>query len=242
MILERSMNFRRKWKRVNIICILLIFNLFILSFGEKKYENNCPVYSIGTDGSHAIALTFDDGPHAEKTPEILEVLEKYNVKATFFVVGENVKANSDILDRIISDGHEIGNHTFGHKYLFNHKHSKHDMEREIDLCDDEIFNHSEYSSVLFRPPGGIYDATLTSICGERGYSMVLWSIDTRDWEGKSAVEIEEEILKNVTDGSIILMHDFVSGESHTAEAIQRVIPKLKELGYCFVTVSELIGN
>ena len=72
--------------------------------------------------------------------------------------------------------------------------------------------------------------------------MVLWSIDTRDWEGKSAVEIEEEILKNVTDGSIILMHDFVSGESHTAEAIQRVIPKLKELGYCFVTVSELIGN
>ena len=116
------------------------------------------------------------------------------------------------------------------------------MEREIDLCDDEIFNHSEYSSVLFRPPGGIYDATLASVCKDRGYSMVLWSIDTRDWDGRKAADIENEILANVSDGSIILMHDYVCGESYTAEALRSVIPKLKELGYCFVTVSELIGN
>jgi peptidoglycan/xylan/chitin deacetylase (PgdA/CDA1 family) len=72
--------------------------------------------------------------------------------------------------------------------------------------------------------------------------MVLWSIDTRDWEGKTAFEIEEEIMNNISDGSIILMHDYVSGNSYTSEALRNVIPKLKELGYCFVTVSELIGN
>jgi peptidoglycan/xylan/chitin deacetylase (PgdA/CDA1 family) len=72
--------------------------------------------------------------------------------------------------------------------------------------------------------------------------MVLWSIDTRDWDGRKASEIEAEILNNVSDGSIILMHDYVCGQAYTAEALRNVIPKLKELGYCFVTVSELIGN
>lgn len=243
MNLKRLMNSRGKWRKISIVFFLSILSLFVLSFEERQdYESNCPVYTSGSDSSHSIALTFDDGPHSEKTPEILEILKENDVKATFFVVGENVKANSDIFERIIIDGHEIGNHTFGHKYLFRHKNTRRDMEREIDLCDDEIFNHSEYSSVLFRPPGGIYDATLTSVCGERGYSMVLWSIDTRDWEGKKAEDIEKEIMSNVCDGSIILMHDYVCGDSYTADALRKVIPKLKELGYCFVTVSELIGN
>ena len=237
------MNWQAKYSRISIAVLLSLSSLFILSLGSREeYESNCPVYSSGSENSHSIALTFDDGPHSEKTPEILAILKEYDVKATFFVVGENVKNNGNILEEIIMDGHEIGNHTFGHKYLFKSKNTKRDMEREIDLCDDEIFNHSEYSSVLFRPPGGIYDATLTSVCGERGYSMVLWSIDTRDWEGRSAAEIENEILSNVSDGSIILMHDYVSGRSFTAEALRSVIPELKKLGYCFVTVSELIGN
>ncbi len=243
MNLKRLTNSRGKWHKISIAVLLTILSLFVLSFEERDgYESNCTVYTSGSDTNHAIALTFDDGPHAEKTPEILEILKENDVKATFFVVGENVRANSELFERIIVEGHEIGNHTFGHKYLFKHKNTRRDMEREIDLCDDEIFNHSEYSSVLFRPPGGIYDATLTSVCGERGYSMVLWSIDTRDWEGKRAWDIEKEILSNVCDGSIILMHDYVCGESHTADALREVIPKLKELGYCFVTVSELIGN
>jgi len=243
MKLERLKSSKRNCRKINLVILLSALSLFALSFAEREeYESNCPVYTSGSDSEHSIALTFDDGPHPELTPVILDVLKEYDVNATFFVVGENVKANGDIVERIILDGHEIGNHTFGHKYLFKHKNTRRDMEREIDLCDDEIFNHSEYSSVLFRPPGGIYDATLTSVCGERGYSMVLWSIDTRDWEGKSASEIENEILNNVSDGSIILMHDYVCVESHTAEALRSVIPKLKELGYCFVTVSELIGN
>ena len=243
MSLEHLMSSLPKWSKISIAILLTAFSLFILSFGvSDEYESNYPIYTGGSDSNHSIALTFDDGPHSEKTPEILDILQEYEVKATFFVVGENIQSNAEIFERIISDGHEVGNHTFRHKYLIKNRNSRRDMEREIDLCDDEIFNHSEYSSVLFRPPGGIYDATLASVCNDRGYSMVLWSIDTRDWDGRKAADIENEILSNVSDGSIILMHDYVCGESYTAEALRSVIPKLKELGYCFVTVSELIGN
>lgn len=225
----------RKTIKAELI-IALISAMFLCSFTQGA---NCPVYKAGNTDSHIVALTFDDGPHAKITPEILDILKENDVKATFFLVGQNAEKHGQLVERIIAEGHEIGNHTFGHKYLGGQ--SKGVMEREIDLCDDVIYNHNEYNTILFRPPGGIYDATLTSVCGERGYSVVLWSIDTRDWAGTSADAIENEILKNVDDGAIILMHDYICGESHTAEALRRVIPKLKKLGYRFVTVSELIG-
>ena len=218
--------------------IFSIYYLLPLLSAHSSYI--CPVYTMGDTTEHMIALTFDDGPHPEKTPEILNVLDRHEVKGTFYVVGENAQSNPKLIEDILRSGHEIGNHTFHHKYLYGKDRAC--MELEIDLCDDELFYHSEYNAITFRPPGGLYDANLMKICAERGYSMILWSVDTRDWEGKSAFEIEREILSNVKDGSIILMHDFVSGESHTAEALESVIPKLKKLGYRFVTVSELIGN
>ena len=227
---------------VKVIAINLYLCFAILCFASFSDTNadNCQVYKRGNTEEHKIALTFDDGPHSEKTPKILDVLQQNNVKATFFIVGENANGNDDIIRRIIADGHEIGNHTFGHKYLL--KADRCVIEREIDLCDDEIFNYSEYNARLFRPPGGIYDDLLTSICNDRGYDMVLWSIDTRDWAGTSAQDIEKEILNNIEDGAIILLHDYICGESYTEVALMNVIPKLKELGYSFVTVSELIGN
>lgn len=235
-------SFIKNYRKISCVFMILAGSVLLMSFarGREPISQNCPVYTIGETDEHMIALTFDDGPHPEMTPEILDVLKSNNVHATFFIVGENARENEELIERMIVDGHEIGNHTFGHKYLFGE--GRANMEREIDLCDDEIFNHSEYNAILFRPPGGLYDATLTAVCAERGYSMVLWSIDTRDWAGTSAYDIEKEILNNVGDGAIILMHDYVCCESHTAEALRNVIPKLKELGYRFVTVSELIGD
>ncbi len=227
-------------KRFVLASLVIIKVLSIDCYASEEGIANCPVYTIGEPSGHYIALTFDDGPHPTKTGEILDILNENEINATFFVVGENASQNEELVERIIKEGHEIGNHTFFHKYLGGKGRSV--MEREIDLCDDVIFNHSEYSSHLFRPPGGLYDDTLTSVCAERGYSVVLWSIDTRDWAGTSAREICNEIYEYVEDGSIILMHDYICGESHTAEALREVIPKLKKLGYRFVTVSELIGN
>ena len=125
MKLERLKSSKRNCRKINLVILLSALSLFALSFVEREeYESNCPVYTSGSDSEHSIALTFDDGPHPELTPVILDVLKEYNVNATFFVVGENVKANGDIVERIILDGHEIGNHTFGHKYLFKHKNSR----------------------------------------------------------------------------------------------------------------------
>ncbi len=239
--MERLMTCVRKWVNritVTVFALQLCLTSFINVHGVEI--QTCPVYSIGTPDGHLIALTFDDGPHSEKTPEILDILKEFEIQATFFVVGENASKNETIVERICKEGHEIGNHTLTHKYLYGE--GRNVVEREIDLCDDVIFNHSEYNSIVFRPPGGLYDADLTTVCMERGYSVVLWSIDTRDWAGTSAVNICKEIYDNIEDGSIILMHDYVCGESHTAEALRIAIPKLKKLGYRFVTVSELIGN
>lgn len=241
---ERLKNYIVRSRKISRGITILLQILFILILDcsgiNEGYALNCPVYTTGESAGHRVALTFDDGPHPTKTPEILSILKEHGIKATFFVVGENASRHESLLQRAIDEGHEIGNHTFRHKYLGGKGRAL--MEREIDLCDDEIYNHSEYFARLFRPPGGIYDSTLRTVCAERGYSVVLWSIDTRDWTGASADDICSEIFGSVNDGSIVLMHDYVCGESHTAEALRVAIPKLKELGYSFVTVSELIGE
>ena len=239
--MERLMTYLMKCVSSFLALVLLVRCAYFASaLKDNEDVGSCPVYTSGDPEGHMIALTFDDGPHPTKTTEILDILKANEVIATFFVVGDNALKNEEIVERICREGHEIGNHTLSHKYLSGEQVGT--MEREIDFCDDIIYNHSEYHTTVFRPPGGLYDASLASVCLRRGYSIVLWSIDTRDWEGKSAFEICREVYNNVHDGSIILMHDYICAESHTAEALRTMIPKLKELGYRFVTVSELIGD
>ena len=199
-------------------------------------ERECRVFSHGQPGSGRIALTFDDGPNPHLTPEILDILGENNIKGTFFVVGKNAEAYPALIDREIAAGHEIGNHTYSHKYLG--KAGTQLTEDEITACDSRLFEHGEYCTRVFRPPGGIMNDDILRVCRTLGYSVVLWSVDTRYWSGRSAAEIESEILGHVTDGAVILMHDGVRG--HTAEALRAVIPELRRRGYEFVTVSELI--
>ncbi len=201
-------------------------------------EYGTEVYGCGKENCGMIALTFDDGPHPQYTPEILDILKEAKIKATFFVIGENAAASPRLVDRIIEEGHEIGNHTYSHVFL--DKKSEQEKIADIERCDCEIYLHNEYSARILRPPGGRYDSGLLRICAERGYDVVLWSVDTRDWTGASAEEIAHELLCNVKDGSIILMHDYCGRKSHTAEALRYVIPRLKEMGYGFATVSEII--
>lgn len=222
-------------KRVLLFALSLVFSLnFIFSVAGTAPE--CRVFSRGQPGRGRIAVTFDDGPDAHLTPEILDILDKYGVRATFFVVGKNADMYPLLIDREIAAGHEIGNHTYTHKYLGTA--GKKQTEKEISACDSMLFEHNEYCTRLFRPPGGIMNDDISEICASMGYSVVLWSVDTRDWSGRSAAEIEKEILNNVSDGAVILMHDGVRG--HTAEALRTIIPELKRRGYEFVTVSELI--
>ena len=199
------------------------------------------VYGCASNDDMKIALTFDDGPHPRVTNKILDVLSKYGVKATFFMVGENVKNYPDTARRVAREGHEIGNHTYTHPHIKNM--SADELMSEMVKCDKIIKENTGVSSVkLFRPPEGVIDSAVKAISSEKGYSIILWRVDTRDWAGTSVNEIKSNIDKNVVAGDIILMHDYISKKCHTVEVLDEIIPMLIGKGYEFVTVSELIGQ
>ena len=199
----------------------------------------CRIVSRIFTDEKVVALTFDDGPHPKYTDEILDILSEYGVKATFFVIGKNVDENPGILKREVDEGHEIGNHTYDHSYMNSLNVSG--VLSEIKNCESSVISAGGPKASLLRPPGGICSSKLKKQCGVSGYSIVLWSVDTRDWTRPSAQNIINTVLNNVTSGDIILMHDYVSGKSNTPEALKSIIPALIDEGYNFVTVSELIN-
>ena len=221
-----------------LIFVLLCLNLLCVNVFATGV--NKPVYNSNVKATQKIAITFDDGPHPRNTPEILKILDKYNVKATFFVIGINAKNYPEPLSMVIKSGHEIGNHTYSHHILKNK--SKEEIEKELVETEKEISKNNKFSTALIRPPCGFYDDTLINLAEENEYKIVLWSIDTHDWAHASVESIVSSIIKNVKGGDIILFHDYISGENNTPAALQIVIPKLKQMGYEFVTVSELLQN
>lgn len=218
--------------RKNARCFFII-TIVLLHFVTSVYaaEN-------GTE-TKRIALTFDDGPHSVYTPEILDILDEYGIRATFFAVGENVIRYPEITEREAKAGHEIENHTFNHNYLS--KISIADAKKQITDNNRIIEKMIGRNPCYLRPPGGLYNEKIEAFANESNMNIVLWSIDTRDWSCPGVKYICNEIESNVKDGSIILMHDFVVGKSQTTEALRTVLPKLLKDGYTFVTVSELMS-
>lgn len=205
--------------------------------GEVNAEVKKP-YRKHENSEMKIALTFDDGPHKCYTPEILDILGEYGVKATFFVIGSNCEDNLAIVQREIDSGHEIGNHTYSHPHLTKIKAER--LFSELIKTENILFELGEYRPKLFRPPEGIYSLTVSKTLERLDYIPILWTVDTTDWKLPSAEKIADTVLKNISSGEIILCHDFVSGKSNTPDALRIFIPKLLEQGYVFVTVSELI--
>ena len=186
-----------------------------------------------------VALTFDDGPHPVHTPEILDLLDRYGVKATFFVVGKNVEQYPDIAEEILEAGHEIGNHTYSHATLSCR--TKKEIAEEIRRTEEVLDELFSYRPKLLRPPGGGISACVSEEADALGYTVVLWSVDPRDWAHKKTDEIVKNVKENVGPGDILLFHDYIAGETHTLEALEKLVPELLDEGYSFVTVSELIG-
>lgn len=202
-----------------------------------KSENKT-VYNSNAKNENKIALTFDDGPHPKITPEILDLLKKYDIKATFFVIGVNVDNYSASLERAIDEGHEIGNHTNSHSILKSMNIEK--IKEEIELCENKILKYTDEKTKILRPPCGLYDETLIKIANQFDYKIILWNIDTHDWAHMSTNEIVKKVSNNVKGGDIILCHDYISGENHTIEALEIIIPMLIKNGFEFVTVSQLL--
>ncbi len=203
-----------------------------------NYNENQTVYSSNANNGNKIALTFDDGPHPKMTPKILDLLNKYGIKATFFVIGVNVDNYPEPLDRILSEGHEIGNHTNSHSILKSI--DKKRINEEIELCEEKVSKITGEPTKILRPPCGMYDASLVNIANQNGYKIILWNIDTHDWAHMPKSEIVKNVSNKVKGGDIILCHDYISGENHTVEALEVLIPMLLKNGFEFVTVSQLL--
>ena len=188
-----------------------------------------------------IAITFDDGPHPQYTMQILDILDKYDAKATFFVIGENAEQYRDIVKEEYDRGHEIGNHTYTHPDL--KKISASQFLDEIQKTRDIIEDITGEPPVLFRPPGGYLSNSIVSELEQMDGIAVLWSWrqDTRDWACPSVNCIVSSVLKNLKDGDIILFHDYNVNKSPTPEALEKILSELSDKGYKFVTVSELMS-
>ena len=181
-----------------------------------------------------VALTFDDGPNATTTPQALDILAKYKIKATFFVQGQNISGNEAILKRMQAEGHEVGNHSWNHPVLTQL--SLEDAKKQITDTEAAITNVLGKSSKLMRPP---YGAISDDIRNSLDLSFIMWDVDSLDWKSKNEAAILTEIQRQATDGSIILMHDI---HQTSVNALPNVIEYLQGQGYSFVTVSELLGN
>lgn len=178
----------------------------------------------------AIALTFDDGP-SKQTRKILATLAEYDGRATFFTVGERLDDYSETLQMIYDSGCQIGMHTYSHANL--RKLSKSEILDEINKTNDLIYKYTGEYSHLVRPPYGAVNDTVKATVEQ---PMINWSIDTRDWESRDANSVYNEIMNNVEDGDIILMHDLYAS---TAEAVSMVVPDLVAQGYQLCTIDEL---
>ena len=187
-----------------------------------------------------VALTFDDGPDEVFTPQILDVLRRHGVKATFFLLGENMLKYPELTQQIANEGHIIGNHTFSHPKLTEIGDERY--HKEIEDAEDLIKLLVGYKPRYFRPTYGAINESQVAWASRRGMMVVQWSIDTDDWRGKSASEVMNTVMKNLLPGSIILQHnaDGVPLQG-SVDALDGMIDALHKAGAGLVTLEEMFG-
>lgn len=232
--------------RHKIMALLLIFLLAMALFVRKKEEcvqtstniskRELPIYCVDTK-EKKIAITFDAAWGNEDTGKILEILENEGVKATFFVTGTWATKYKDDLKAIADAGHDIGNHSANHKYMS--KLSNDEINVELSTVKEEVLDVTGGEMCLFRPPYGDYNDNLIREAQKEGYYAIQWSVDSLDWKDYGVKSIIETVCnnRNLEPGAIILCHN---GAKYTAEALPELIRRLKDMGYEFVTVSDLI--
>lgn len=182
-----------------------------------------------------VALTFDDGPDYNITPRILDSLDQHNAKATFFMLSRNVKNNPDIAKEVAKRGHEIANHSETHPNL--NKTKKKQIKNEVIESKKTIKEITGVSPKLFRPPYGEYNSTVINLTNDSDQKIIMWSVDTLDWQHRNKNKTVNLALNQTKPGSIILMHDI---HPTTADALPKLLAQLEKQAFEFVTVSELL--
>ncbi len=226
-----------KLRYMAMILLCLIF--FRVGTVSVSARDDLAALSHGSREEKKIALTFDDGPHPRYTAEILDLLAEYEIKATFFMIGTNVSHYPELARRVAREGHEIGSHTFSHPHMLRITPSA--LLDEIGKTERIFAENHIPKPTLFRPPEGYRTKEQSLAVKNAGYTMVVWSIDTHDWQSRPSTEIVSYVHENVQGGDILLFHDYISGQNTTITALKQLIPKLLDDGYRFTVVSDLIS-
>lgn len=219
------------WFCIGVGCmIVLVVAGLLTGICHRAHRKAIPVQI--DPARPAVAITFDDGPNPNHTPQVLDVLYEQQVPATFFLVGEKFDGNELLIKEIAASGHEIGNHTFSHPDLT--KLDKRQILKEIVKTEIELQKIlPDYTINYVRPPYGRYTEEVEAAVG---LPLMLWTIDSGEWENPDAEKIYATVVDNIQDGDIIVFHD---DNTQTAAALEQIIVTLKARGFQFVTVSQL---
>lgn len=227
--------------RVGIVVLLLVISISIINKNKDfslvnvfSTTKELPIYSVARDDKK-IAISFDAAYGDEYTLDILDTLDEYKVKSTFFLVKFWVDKFPNQVVEIHNRGHEIGNHSASHPNMSTL--SKGDMEKEIRSTADRIYDLTNERPFLFRPPYGDYNDLLIQTCRENGYYVIQWDIDSLDWKNLGVQPVVDTVVRNVDSGSIVLFHN---NADYISEYLPIVIERLLEKGFEIVPVSELI--
>ncbi len=232
--------FRLKKLVVNILGIAAVFALIAMNRTQSQTVfrtesvKKLPIYCVDTD-KKVCALSFDAAWGAEDTDTLIDILKDYNAKATFFVVGDWVDKYPDEVKKLYKAGHDVMNHSNTHKYMT--KLDNAGMVDEVEKCSDKIEKLLGKRPHLFRAPYGDYNSQVVSKLLSMGYYTIQWDVDSLDWKDYTADEIYNKVTQNVKNGSIILFHN---AAKNTPEALPKILEKLKNDGYSFEKISDMI--
>ncbi|MCE5197582.1 MAG: polysaccharide deacetylase family protein [Armatimonadota bacterium] len=243
MSINRQKNYA--WFRMGFeIVLVALLGVALFSKPTERHINkaswhNQVVYFVPTDQKVA-ALTFDDGPDPRFTPTILNELDKLGVKATFFMIGKQMEEYPDIVQDVIKRGHAIGNHTYTHPHDIEAD-TRTQVITELEECEKVIEKMTGSRTYLFRPPRGLVDGTVFTVAEDEGYRTILWTVCADHHDAPTPQAMAIRVLHHMRPGGIILAHDGTfSSRWKDVEATPLIINELKEQGYRFVTVPELL--
>lgn len=221
--------------------LLLASLLTVFVFFWMVNENNkTAVVFQALTGENTVAITVDDGPDPVYTLQILEILQRYEVPATFFVVGMQVERYPDILRREAALGNEVANHSYTHNNL--HTMNLQEVTRELSRTNGIIRQYTGKNVTWFRPPRGAYNRMVTEAANQCGLKTVLWTVVVENRKNKTPEDMARRVVQTVKPGGIILLHDSRLDRTKTVQALPLIIEGLREKGYNFVTVSELLNG
>lgn len=223
-----------------LILALIILIIIFLVYASANISAGIYIksYYRSKNSGKVVALTFDDGPQFEVTPALLDVLAEEEVKAAFFCIGEKVESNKDTISRIVKDGHLIGAHSYKHHYSLTYCNSelfKADLVKSIKVLEEA----SGEKVTWYRPPYGVTNPIMASVCRELKLDIAGWSVRSLDTMEKDYRKALNRVLKKVSPGSVILLHDRLP---FAPELARRIIKELKRRGYSFERFDKLVKN